>query len=71
MSESKVRSIVKSISWRIVATLTTITLVFIFTGKIVLALSVGVIEVILKMSFYYFHERVWNKVKWGEECKDG
>ena len=65
-TETKERSIVKSISWRIVATLTTMILVFIFTGQIVLALSVGIIEIILKIMFYYLHERSWNKIKWGK-----
>ena len=31
--------------------------------------SIAGIEVITKMFFYYFHERLWNKIKWGK--KDG
>ncbi|GBD92307.1 putative bifunctional SAT/APS kinase [bacterium BMS3Abin04] len=63
--ETKTRSVVKSISWRILATLTTITLVYIFIGDVAIALSVGGIEVFLKMLVYFFHERAWNKIKFG------
>ena len=47
--ETKIRSIVKTISWRILATLTTITLVYIFIGDTTIAFTVGGIEVFLKM----------------------
>ena len=63
--ETSTRSIVKTITWRLLATLTTILLVFIFTRKVTLALEIGGLELVAKLIFYYFHERIWNKVKWG------
>ncbi len=63
--ESKIRSIVKSISWRFWATVTTMALVLIFTKKVELALSIGAFEVILKLIVYFFHERVWDRLKFG------
>ena len=65
--ESKSRSIVKSISWRILATLTTLTLVYIFIGDTRIALSVGGIEIFLKMFIYFLHERGWDKLKFGRK----
>ncbi len=65
--ETKTRSIVKTISWRILATLTTITLVYIFIGDTKIAFAVGGIEVFLKMLIYFFHERVWDKLKFGRK----
>jgi len=65
--ETKSRSIVKTISWRVLATLTTIILVYIFIGDTTIALSVGGIEVILKMLIYFFHERAWDKIKFGRK----
>ncbi|MBU1975873.1 MAG: DUF2061 domain-containing protein [Nanoarchaeota archaeon] len=65
MEEKHTRSIVKTISWRIIATATTIALVFMFTGSHELSLTVGALEVISKLIFYYAHERVWSKVNWG------
>ena len=65
--ETNLRSVLKTISWRFLATLTTFSLVWIFTGKIDTALTVGGLEVIIKMIIYFFHERGWNKVKWGRK----
>lgn len=64
--ETKARSIVKTISWRILATLTTISLVYIFIGDTTIALTVGGIEVVLKMFIYFLHERTWDKLKFGK-----
>lgn len=64
--ESKYRSIVKTISWRILATLTTVALVYIFIGDTTIAFTVGGIEVFLKMLVYFVHERVWDKIKFGK-----
>ncbi|MFQ6070966.1 MAG: DUF2061 domain-containing protein [Candidatus Aminicenantales bacterium] len=66
-SEKRKRTVLKTISWRVVATLTTMTIVFAFTGEIVLSLGVGFVEVIAKMLLYYLHERVWHMVSWGTE----
>lgn len=63
--ETKRRSAVKTISWRIVATLTTTFLVWIFTGKLTIAITIGSIEVIAKLIFYFFHERMWDKIQFG------
>ena len=63
--ETHARSIIKSISWRFWATLTTVVLVLIFVGEIEIALSIGFLEVFIKMFIYFFHERTWNKIKFG------
>jgi len=55
------RHLVKSITWRIIATLTTILLAWLLTGDTTIALKFGAIEVILKIVMYYVHERVWYK----------
>ena len=65
MKETKRRSIAKAISFRIIATLTTFILVWVFTGQILIAAGIGGIEFILKIIFYYGHERAWNHIKWG------
>jgi adenylylsulfate kinase len=64
--ETKIRSVIKAFSWRFLATLTTFTLVWVFTGKIDTALAVGGLEVILKMLIYFLHERGWDKIRWGK-----
>ena len=65
MQESRLRSIIKAFSWRIIASLTTVAIAYFITGKINMALSIGAIEVFLKMVIYYFHERLWQLVPRG------
>lgn len=65
--ESSTRSVVKALSWRFVATLTTIILVFVFTGRFDLAITVGLFEALVKMVLYFAHERIWNKLGFGRK----
>lgn len=65
MEEKAYRSIVKTISWRVLGTLDTIIISYIITGSFVMAASIGSIEVITKIILYYFHERAWNKLSFG------
>ncbi len=67
--ETHKRTLAKTISWRIVATLTTVFLVFVFTGNLVLSSGVGLAEVITKLVVYYVHERVWNIIGFGRVKK--
>ena len=64
--EAHTRTIVKAISWRVIATLTTMIIVFLFTRRIILTLGVGLAEVTAKITFYYLHERIWEKISWGK-----
>ncbi|EPR72649.1 Conserved hypothetical protein probably involved in assimilatory sulfate reduction [Winogradskyella psychrotolerans RS-3] len=60
------RSIVKTVSWRVVGTLATVTISYLVTGTLALAFSIGGIELVSKMVLYFFHERTWNSIKWGK-----
>ena len=63
--EEHKRSALKAISWRIIATSTTMFLVYIFTGQLELTVGVGIGDAVLKMTFYFLHERVWNRIRFG------
>jgi uncharacterized membrane protein len=63
--ESHVRSILKSFSWRIIATITTIIIAYMYTGKADMALKIGAWEFVIKMGIYYFHERIWQMMPRG------
>ncbi|UCN00582.1 adenylyl-sulfate kinase [Sulfurimonas sp. SWIR-19] len=65
--ETNKRSIVKGISWRIVATTTTIIIVYAFFGRLDLAIAAGMIETVLKIALYWAHERIWQKLRWGKQ----
>lgn len=57
--ESHLRTILKTVSWRIIATTTTVTIAYFIFGDIENALKVGGIEFFAKMIIYYVHERAW------------
>nr|WP_321235824.1 DUF2061 domain-containing protein [uncultured Psychroserpens sp.] len=59
------RTLVKTVSWRVLGTLDTVVISYLITGTLALAFSIGAIELISKLVLYYFHERAWNKIKWG------
>jgi adenylylsulfate kinase len=65
--ETRKRSILKAISWRTWATITTAVIVFIFTGRFALAITIGLLEVFAKMALYFFHERFWQKINYGKK----
>ncbi len=64
-NESQKRSVVKSLTWRVIATVTTILIAYLLTGNILIATSIGAVEVVAKLLMYYLHDRIWNNVSWG------
>lgn len=61
--DSNLKSILKTISWRVVGTIDTMLISYIITGNFATAFSIGSVEVVTKMILYYLHERVWATVK--------
>lgn len=57
--ESRKVSLLKGITWRIIGTLDTIFLSWLFTDDITKALKIGGIELFTKIFLYYIHERSW------------
>ena len=58
-ADSHLRSIVKTFSWRILATVTTMAVAYAITGQLDTAIAIGSIEFVLKLLLYYVHERMW------------
>ncbi len=65
--ESHRRSIVKAISWRIIATLVTFLVAYLLTKEAVLSISIGLGDAIIKIGAFYSHERVWNRINFGRK----
>jgi len=65
--ETNKRSIVKGISWRVIATTTTILIVYFFFDRLDLAIAAGMIETVLKVGLYWAHERAWFRIRWGKK----
>jgi len=64
--ESRKRTILKTLSWRITATIATTMLVYLIIGKATVAITIGGLEAIVKLILFYFHERFWNKIAVGK-----
>jgi len=69
MKVTKLRSLLKAISWRIVGTLDTMALGWIITGSPIMGLKIGALELVTKFILYYFHERIWLRFKFGTKNK--
>jgi uncharacterized membrane protein len=71
VAETKLRSLIKGITWRITGTLDTVLISFLITGSLSIALRIGAIELVTKIVLYYLHERVWGTVSWGKPESGG
>lgn len=58
-------SLVKGVTWRIVGSIDTILISWIYTGDPLIGLKIGATEFLTKVVLYYIHERIWNKIKIG------
>lgn len=63
IEDTHTKSLLKSISWRIIGTLDTVLISWYLTKTLSIALSIGSIEIFTKFILYYLHERVWNITK--------
>ncbi len=63
--ESRLRSVLKGVSWRIVGTVDTVIISWLVTGSVAFAATIGTTEVITKMVLYYMHERAWQMIPRG------
>ncbi len=63
--ETHTRTLIKAISWRVIASLTTTILVYLFFGRLDLAATVGILETLIKIFLYYIHDRAWSKIPFG------
>ena len=66
LTESPMRSALKGFTWRLVATFTTVVIAYCITGEQAQALQIGAIEFVAKLVVYYFHERAWVRVPFGQ-----
>ena len=60
---SPIRSIYKTISWRIIATTDTFLISYFITGFFTWAMIIASVEVFTKMGLYYVHERGWARIQ--------
>jgi uncharacterized membrane protein len=64
---SKKRSLAKSLTWRVVAVVSTLLIGFAMTGSWAFALSLTLVSNVVNFILYYIHERLWLGVDWGRK----
>jgi len=67
MSVKKSRSLAKSLTWRVVALITTFVTLYALSKDINMATLATLITNGVNFIAYYYHERIWNAVGWGKE----
>ena len=65
--DSHLKSVMKSLTWRILGTLDTMLISYLITGELFVAFTIGSVEVITKMILYYVHERLWEKISFAKK----
>tara|TARA_B110000114_G_scaffold85064_1_gene89920 strand:- start:919 stop:1125 length:207 start_codon:yes stop_codon:yes gene_type:complete len=65
-ADLKKRTLVKTMIWRVTASLTTFVIAWILTGDLIIGATIGSIEAIAKTFLYYYHERIWNNINWAK-----
>ena len=64
--ETHYRSIIKALSWRAGGTVVTCLVAWSLTGSLDLAARIGIVDTVIKIGAFYFHERFWNSVDFGK-----
>jgi uncharacterized membrane protein len=64
--ETHLRSIAKAVSWRIGGTAVTFTIALLVSGKIDIAVKVGMLDTLVKIGVFYLHERIWHRIDFGK-----
>ena len=60
--ETKTQSILKAITWRIVATVVTGIVVFLYTGELKKTTVITLVLAVISTLAYYLHERLWTRI---------
>ena len=64
MSESRKRSIAKTITFRIIGIIVTLLITYVFLGDVKQSIWFTIILNITGLLLFYTHERVWNMIPW-------
>jgi len=64
--ETHLRSILKAVSYRLLASIATGTIAYVFTRRVDISLGIASVEAVAKIVCYYIHERLWSFIKYGQ-----
>lgn len=58
------RTLAKTVTWRIVGSSATFTIAYLLTGELFISSSIAITQMAVNTVLYYIHETIWNKIKW-------
>ena len=64
--DSAKRSFAKTVSWRITGSASTFAISYIILGDASLSGTIAVIQLTVNTLLYFVHERLWNRIRWGQ-----
>jgi len=65
--DSSYRSLVKTISWRIIGTASTFAISYFILGNLLVSGTIATIQLTANTILYFLHERIWNSITWGKK----
>ena len=69
--ESRIRSLTKAITYRVIILVLDFTAVYLLTGRYEVALGFMIVSNVYTSIAYYFHERIWSGISWGRSPAAG
>ena len=65
--ESHSRSLLKAVTYRVLGSLTTAGIVFLYSGNARVSAGAGALDAVSKIFLYFLHERVWMYIPFGRK----
>ena len=67
MTDTPLRSIIKTISWRITGSGATFAISYAILGDLQISGTIAAIQLTFNTVLYFVHERIWNIIIWGRK----
>ena len=64
--ETLTRSVVKTLTYRVLIMILDFSTIYLFTGKAKVAVGFMVVSNLYTTVGYFLHERLWDRIKWGK-----
>lgn len=65
MASTKQRSFAKSLTWRLIAVVSSFVVAYALTKDIYFSINITIVSNVVNFILYYLHERIWLKFRWG------
>ncbi|WP_142986259.1 DUF2061 domain-containing protein [Halorubrum cibi] len=63
--QARRRAIVKTLCYRLIMVLVTVTVAWAVVGDVSDAVNIGIVANVVKTGTYYLYERTWDRISWG------